>query len=174
MNKNILWIVAVVAVGLVAFYGGQNVGNSITGNVVKESGSLTAPDFSVKTIDGKVISLKDNKANNKPTVLYFMSSTCSTCAKNWAALNQAYPNHKNKVDLVAVSVDPTDTVDVLKNLRTNKNIVFDMSAGNPNLALSYKVKKQTAKFAIDAKGNILERHDGALSVAEWNKFFQQL
>ena len=40
-------------------------------------------------------------------------------------------------------MDPTDTVDVLKNLRTNKNIVFDMSAGNPNLALSYKVKKQT-------------------------------
>ncbi|MBT3406882.1 TlpA family protein disulfide reductase [Candidatus Woesearchaeota archaeon] len=181
MNKTIYWITAVVVVGLLSFFSGMSVGGygsniaSIEGNLVKETVDLAeAYEFSIETIDGDTVSLTENKNQGLPTVLYFMSSTCSTCAKNWAALNDVYPDYKNKVNFVAVSVDPTDTVDVLKDLREDRNIIFDMSPGNPQLAIKYGVKKQTAKFAIDETGKVVSRHDGALTDDGWRAFFEQL
>ncbi len=181
MNKNVYWIAAIIVVGLLSFYSGASIKENgatkegVAKNMDKGTSDLQkAVDFTIETIDGETVSLKNNLNQKKSTVLYFMSSTCSTCAKNWAALNKVYPEYEDKIDFVAVSVDPTDTVEVLNELKEDKEIIFDMSAGNPELAIKYDVKKQTAKFAIDSDGNIVSRHDGALTEEEWKYFFEQL
>ena len=134
----------------------------------------TAPDFSVETIDGKTVSLQKSIEEGKPTVVYFMASWCPTCAKNWAALNEVYPTYADEVNFVAVSIDPTDTKEVLVDLAQEKGFVFDSSPGNVQLAIDYDVKKQTAKFAIDKEGNIVSRHDGALNAEEWTALFESV
>ena len=139
-----------------------------------ETNTVQAAPINVQTIDGEQFSLESNINEGKGTVVYFMSSTCPTCAKNWEALNEVYPEYEDRVDFVAVSVDPTDSVAVLSDLAVEKNFVFATSPGNPQLAVDYSVTKQTAKFAIDSNGNIIERHDGALTAAEWRAFFEQV
>ena len=47
----------------------------------------SAPEFTVQTTNGDTFSLADNKAEGKQTIVYFMASTCATCAKNWKAMD---------------------------------------------------------------------------------------
>jgi len=131
-------------------------------------------DFQVTAVSGREISLSSNVEQEKPTVVYFMASWCPSCAKNWESLNEVYPKYKDDVDFVAISIDPTDTPEVLTDLASDKAFVFDAAPGNNEVLQNFDVTKQTAKFAIDSDGNIVERHDGILSTEEWDAFFAQL
>lgn len=148
----------------------QETKNSVTDTVALKA----APSFAVQTTNGKTISTDTYKAQNKPMVVYFMASTCSTCAKNWKNIDEVYPQYKDKVELVAISVDPTDDKEVLQKLAQEKGFTFETVPGNPQLAVQYDVKKQTAKFAIDKNGNIVSRHDGLLSPEEWEALFESV
>jgi cytochrome oxidase Cu insertion factor (SCO1/SenC/PrrC family) len=144
-----------------------------TAEVVEEvEQTVQAAPLEVQTLDGESFSLADNVEAGKPTVVYFMASWCPTCAKNWEALNVVVPRYADEVEFIAVSIDPTDDVTTLQELATEKGFTFATSPGNPDLALDYDVTKQTAKFAINREGNIVQRHDGALSEEEWDAFFQ--
>jgi len=129
-----------------------------------------APDFSVTSVSGKEISLAKSKKEGKPTVVYFMASWCPKCAKNWQGINEAYPAYKDKVNFVAISIDPTDDVDTIRTLAEEKGFVFEAAPGNPDVAKAFGVTEQTTKFAIDADGNIVNTHKGVLSPEEWDDF----
>lgn len=142
-----------------------------TGNTVVED---KAPDFSVTSVNGKDISLAQSIEDNKPTVVYFMASWCPKCAKNWKGINQAYPTYQDNVNLVAISIDPTDDEETIKKLAKEKGFLFEAVPGNPAVAKAFGVTQQTTKFAIDAAGNIVDRHEGVLSPEEWDAFFAQV
>lgn len=151
------------------------VGLSSASSPVVQSGALeTAPMITVTDITGKELSLAANVATERPTVVYFMASWCPICAMNWEGLNQIVPKYEGTVDFIAISIDPTDTAEVLEELAAARNFAFRTSPGNIDAMLKFKVTAQTAKFAIDKNGKIVERHDGALTAAEWDAFFAQL
>lgn len=133
-----------------------------------------APLVAVTDIAGREFSLEKNVAAGRPTVVYFMASWCPICASNWEGLNTVVPKYEGKVDFIAVSIDPTDTADVLQKLAADKGLKFRTSPGNPEVVRLFGVTEQTAKFAIDKEGHIVAQHDGALTAQEWDTFFAQL
>lgn len=141
---------------------------------ITESTDQQAPDFETTTTNGHTFKLSDSIAEGKPTVLYFMASWCPKCAQNWKGINEAYPQYKDKINFLAISIDPTDDAATLKQLAADKRFVFDTVPGNPEIARLFDVKKQTAKFAIDTQGNIIKRHDGVYSPEEWDALFASL
>ena len=171
MDKKFVGIVVLAIMLVVAgcTKSGESVGQAEQVVAVK-----AAPSFTVETIEGRTVSLDAYKAEEKPIVLYFMASTCTSCAKNWKNINEVYPEYQGVVDLVAVSVDPTDDRELLKKLAADKGFTFETVEGNPQLAVQYDVKKQTAKFAIDKEGNIVSRHDGVLTAEEWRELFESV
>lgn len=177
MNK-LTTIGMVLVLSAMVIVAGCTQGSSGSGEVAGSANEVislkAAPSFTVETIEGRTVSSEEYKAEDKPMVLYFMASTCTTCAKNWKNIDEVYPEYKGKVDLVAVSVDPTDDVAVLKKLSDDRGFTFETVAGNPQLAVEYDVKKQTAKFAIDKDGNIVSRHDGLLTPEEWRELFESV
>ncbi len=174
-KKTVLMVLSMVSV-LIVFGCTQGTGDQ---ELVERTSSQkvelkAAPSFTVETVEGRTVSTKEYKEEGKPMILYFMASTCSTCAKNWKNIDEVYPEYKGKVDLVAVSVDPTDDVALLKKLADERGFTFETVPGNPRLAVDYEVKKQTAKFAIDKNGNIVSRHDGLLTPQEWKELFESV
>ncbi len=137
-----------------------------------ETTPVQAAPLEVQTTSGEEFSLAKNVEEGKPTVVYFMASWCPKCAQNWESLNEVYPKYEDDVEFIAVSIDPTDTQDVLAELAVEKGFVFKTTPGNPQLATDYNVAEQTTKFAIDAQGNIVNKHVGVLSTQEWDEFFQ--
>ncbi len=134
-----------------------------------------APDFQVTTIDGNTVSLQESLGNDKPMVVYFTASWCPTCAKNWPVLSKLYPEYKDDLSLVAISIDPTDTEDVMKELAEEEGFTYPSTAGNPDLMLEFGVESQATTVGVNRDGLIeFKRSNVALSEDEYRELFDRL
>jgi len=140
----------------------------------KQSTLNKMPDFTVTTITGETISSQSFLSNKKPTLVYFMASWCPTCAQNWPSLNTIYTNYKDKINLVAISIDPTDTKDVLTKLANDKNLIFPIVPGNPKVMIDFGVRGQATTVGIDANGNIQFIKSGVFNVDNYRSMIESL
>jgi len=135
----------------------------------------SAPDFEVTTIDGQTISLQQSLEDGKPVVVYFTASWCPTCARNWPAMSQVYPEYEDRLTMVAISIDPTDTEDVIRKLSEERGFTFPSTAGKPQVMIDFGVSGQATTVGVDRDGNIAFKKAGqALSADEFRELFAQL
>ncbi len=134
-----------------------------------------APDFEVTTIDGETISLSQSLEDGKPVVVYFTASWCPTCARNWPAMSEVYPEFEDRLTLVAISIDPTDTDDVMRNLSEEKKFRFPSTSGHPEIMMDFGVESQATTVGVDREGNIaFKRSYQAISADEYRELFTSL
>lgn len=139
------------------------------------STSDQAPNFEVTTIDGQTISLEQSLSDGKPVVVYFTASWCPTCAKNWPVLSEVYPEYEDRLTLVAISIDPTDTEDVMRKLSEEKNFTFPSTEGKPDIMMDFGVTEQATTVGVDLDGNLAFKKTGqALSAEEFRELFSGL
>jgi peroxiredoxin len=139
-----------------------------------ESGLTKAPDFEVTTIDGKKISLKQSMEENKPLVVYFTASWCPDCAKNWPAISEVYPEYQDKLNLVAIGVDPTDDEEVMRKLSEEKGFTFPITKGHPDIMVDFGVRSQATTVGINRDGYIAFQKKAVLSAEEYRSLFDEL
>ena len=134
-----------------------------------------APSFEVTTVDGQTISLKQSLEDGKPVVVYFMASWCSVCARNWPAISEAYPEYEDQLTFVAISIDPTDTEDVIRKLAGERNFKFPATKGYPQLMLDFGATTQATTVGIDRDGNVVfMKNKENLSANEYRDLFAGL
>lgn len=144
-------------------------------NFDKNSELEKAPDFTVETIDGRTVSLERSMKENRPTVVYFTASWCPMCAKNWPAISEVYPEYKNKLNFVAVSIDPTDDKKVMSKLAGEKGFEFPVAAGNPQLMLDFGVESQATTVGINEEGYVeFQKDKTVLTADEYRSLFEKL
>lgn len=134
-----------------------------------------APNFEVTTIEGNTVSLQQSLENDKPMVVYFTASWCPICAKNWPVLSKVYPDYKDKLNLVAIGIDPTDTREVMTELANEEGFTFPTTWGHPDIMVDFGVESQATTVGIDREGNIVfQKNKTALSEKEYRELFDQL
>ncbi|MGQ1948794.1 peroxiredoxin family protein [Geofilum sp. OHC36d9] len=134
-----------------------------------------APQFEVVTIDDQTISLKQSLADQKPMIVYFTASWCPMCAQNWPAISEVYPEYKDRVNFVAISIDPTDDDQVMTKLAKEKNINFPLVKGTPKVMIDFGVKTQATTVGINKAGYVAFQKDKAVLTAdEYRELFEQL
>tara|TARA_R100001143_G_scaffold63450_1_gene70555 strand:- start:21098 stop:21673 length:576 start_codon:yes stop_codon:yes gene_type:complete len=149
--------------------------NNETARAQSESDLDKAPNFEVTTIDGDTISLSQSLADGKPVVVYFTASWCPTCARNWPAMSEVYPEFEDRLTLVAISIDPTDTEEVIRNLSEEKDFRFPSTSGHPEIMMDFGVSGQATTVGVDRDGNIAFKRPGeALSSDEFRELFTSL
>ena len=140
-----------------------------------ETGLKQAPDFEVTTIDGEVMSLEKSMDNDKPLVVYFTASWCPTCARNWPALSEVYPEYEDKLDLVAIGIDPTDDEEVMRNLAEKEGFTFPSTKGYPNVMVDFGARSQATTVGVNRDGYIVfMKSNQALSSDEYRELFDEL
>lgn len=166
---------SLLAIGLFSLSWFSNA--DITSNPETETvvpGEEQAPDFVINTVDGQEISLKKSLKQGKPTVIYFTASWCPMCAKNWPSLSEVYPEYKDKLNFVAISIDPTDDAEVMRKLAKERDITFPVAAGDAQLMLDFGVKAQATTVGVDKKGEIYFKKRAVLSSEEYRQMFDKL
>lgn len=134
-----------------------------------------APAFEATTIKGVKVSLDSYLSEKKPLVIYFMASWCPICATNWPTISEAYPEYKDRLNLVAIGIDPTDTTEVMKKLSEEKGFRFPVVPGNPQIMLDFGVKSQATTVGVDLKGNIVfMKEKQSISADGYRELFEQL
>lgn len=177
MNKLSPYITLLIGIFLVVSACSSDNGNQekTQNNAQTATEARKAPNFQVTTIEGDTVSLQQTMEQNKPMVVYFTASWCPVCAKNWPVLSKLYPEYKNRLDLVAIGIDPTDTKKVMRKLAKEEGFTFPITAGKPDIMRDFGVKSQATTVGINSDGTIaFQKNKTALSEQEYRKLFNQL
>ncbi|QDW25339.1 TlpA family protein disulfide reductase [Pedobacter sp. KBS0701] len=142
--------------------------DSLHNRLLSEMIAVPAPNFTLKDLDGNVVSLKDLKG--KVIVLDFWSTWCVPCKKSFPAMQLAVNAYKNDPSVKFLFIHTWETSktpieDVKKYLAQsgfNFQVLMDLKdgAGRNAAVEDYGVSAIPAKFVIDKAGKIIFKLTG--------------
>lgn len=183
-NKNVILAVSIVLVlilGISIYFlnnyvvssqaKNQSADNAINNAQVGiEKGDL-APDFTLKDVNGKTVTL--SKLKGKKVILNFWATTCPYCKIEMPELNKFYQNNKN--DVVLLAIDIGEDKSTVENYLEGKGYGFDVLLdGDAKVAMDYKVQFIPMSFFIDKDGIIRAVSNGAMTYDEVDQYFKTI
>jgi cytochrome oxidase Cu insertion factor (SCO1/SenC/PrrC family) len=90
-------------------------------------------------------------------------------------LKTEWPNYADKVNFLAIGIDPTEGPDVLRAYHAEQGYPWPAALGNPQTIEAYRVISTSIKYAIDRTGTILYRRGYGVGPQQgWRDLLQQL
>lgn len=171
MLKKIIASVALLSLITVAIV--QAMDNESKGNDEKDAlGGLEigakAPNFSLKTLDGKQVELSDYKG--KKVMLNFWATWCPPCKKEMPDMEKYTQQAGDDVVVLAVNIDPENDVQAFVE---DNGITFTIpldsqSAKNP-VNERYKILSIPTTYFIDKKGIIRNKVISAMQLKDMER-----
>lgn len=118
----------------------------------------TIPDFKMNHIGGSQVSIKEEVAKNKITILDFWASWCGPCvheAPSVVALYNEY--HPKGLGIVGISLDQDEAAwkEAVKELNMNWTHLSDLQGWDNAAAKLFGVRSIPHMVVVDEHGNIL-------------------
>lgn len=118
----------------------------------KTTSAGLAPDFTLKSLDGREITLSQLKG--KVVVLDFWATWCAPCRESIPHLIQLYNNYReNGLELIGVDVDKGDA-ETVRRFVDSMNIPYPIVVASEEVVRNYRVSGIPATILIDKKGEI--------------------
>ncbi len=118
----------------------------------KETSAGLAPDFTLKTLDGREITLSQLKG--KVVLLDFWATWCGPCRESIPHLVQLYKDYREKdFELIGMDVDKGD-VETVRRFVESMNIPYPIIVASEEVVRNYRVSGIPASILIDKKGDI--------------------
>ena len=126
------------------------------------------PDFTITTIDGKQLNIRNFKNEDKPILLYFWASWCPYCSKDFDVVKNIYPKYADKVTFLAIDLDPNEKTDLIGNYKSRKGLEgIDFAEADIDVLSNYGITHTTTKYAIGKNGFILYKGSGVFNEEQW-------
>ncbi len=131
-----------------------------------------ALDFKLKDLDGKELSLSDLKG--KKVFLNFWATWCPPCKAEMPEIEKLYQETKDS-DLVIVAIDIGEPLDTVKSFIDSNNYNFKvLSDPDQIVAAQYNIASIPTSYFIDADGNIISKHSGAMNIDQMKEYIKTL
>ena len=143
-----------------------------TGAFAQLATNAAAPDFRVRTIDGKSVSLSSHKG--EVVLLNFWATWCTPCQTEmprFIGFQKDY--HAKGFQVIGISMDDSEAPvrAFSKKLKTN----YPIAMGTAKLAESYGgVLGLPITFLIDRQGHIAKRYEGVVDLDKMEAEIQSL
>ena len=121
----LLKIAAILALALVFCLGAVPAGAA--GSPYDHLGE-TLPDFSVQTIDGGTFTLSQALEEKDLVMINLWATWCGPCEMEFPFMEEAYEQYRDKVEIIALSVEPEDTVEVLTAYAEDHGMTFPVGS----------------------------------------------
>ena len=111
-----------------------------------------APDFTLKTIDGKNLAL--SSLRGKYVVIDFWGSWCGWCIKGFPEMKKYYARYKDRLEILGV--DCNDPEDEWKAAVEEHALpwLHVRNEGNPDVSILYGIEGYPTKIVVDPEGLI--------------------
>ena len=123
----------------------------------------TVPSVELKSLDGKIVNLKDITGKGHPVVLSFWATWCSPCKKELEAINEDYEAWKKayNVEVIAVTIDDARALAKVGPLVKEKGWSYTiLSDVNKDAQRLFNFQPIPQSYLIDAEGHIVFEHNG--------------
>jgi cytochrome c biogenesis protein CcmG, thiol:disulfide interchange protein DsbE len=117
-----------------------------------------APDFKVKDLDGKEISLAAYKS--KVVLLNFWASWCGPCRAEIPGLIDLQNKYKDSVQIIGMVVDDDDESEV-RNVVKSEAINYPVAFATPQVRMDYGgIAALPTVFVLNSEGRVVQKHVG--------------
>jgi peroxiredoxin len=132
------------------------------GATATQAGGGSAPDFSLRSTDGKTIHLSDYLGKSV-VLIDFWSTTCDPCLAEMPHLVDLYKAKKDKGFVVlAVSLDGPESLADVNRVAHDKEMIFPVLLDEETTVVARYNPKREMPFAVlvDKSGTIVEKKAG--------------
>ena len=99
----------------------------------KEWQDATLPDFTAVTIDGDVFRLSESLQTHDLVLINLWATWCGPCRNEFPLLEKAWQKYQDRVDVIALSIEPNDTQAVLTRFARNNSLHFGIARDEANI-----------------------------------------
>lgn len=121
-----------------------------------------APDFTLKSVDGKTIKLSDYKG--KVVIIDFWATWCPPCRKGIPDLISIQKEFKDKVVIIGISLDREKTIKDVPGFAKDYGINYPIVYGDDKVVIDYGgIQSIPTAFVVDKNGTVVDMHVGLVS-----------
>lgn len=134
-------------------------------------GSL-APDFTLKSLDGEVVSLIQFRGH--PVLVNFWATWCGPCQIEMPTIQSRFDRFKED-GLIVLAVDFDESAESVGAFRDEFALTFELLL-DPGAEVQrlYQNRSYPASFFIDAQGVIQVQHIGVMTEGQLDSYLEQL
>ncbi len=132
----------------------------------------TIHDFTFTTYDGQEIRFSDVLKDKDAVLINIWASWCGPCRSEFPYMQQAYEMYQDKVEVIALSSEPTDTPDKLANFAQEYGLTFKIGQDPVDFLRALQIGSIPTTMMIDRFGTICLIETGAQpSVESFERMF---
>lgn len=150
MSKNIAYGLGILLVALMLYLTLFTSPEHTTSGLSK---GKPAPDFTLRTLDGKKVSLSELKG--KVVLVNFWATWCPPCREEMPLFEKVYKKYKDKgFEILAVSTD--SSVEPVKKFVEEFNVSFPVLLDDGKVSSLYSIQGLPTSFLIDREGKVVK------------------
>jgi peroxiredoxin len=132
-----------------------------------------APNFTLKSTDGKTIKLSDYKG--KVVIIDFWATWCPPCRRGIPDLISIQKEYKKKMVVIGISLDAENTIKDVPGFIKENGINYPIVYGDDKVVADYGgIRSIPTSFVIDKEGNVADWHVGLVEKDVFVKKIKEL
>ena len=133
---------------------------------VPVSEPLFLPDFAVQTIDGGTFRFSDELETHELVLINLFATWCGPCGMEFPYLQEAWQQRSGKVAVIAISVEPDDSDDVLRQYAERMGLTFPIAGGTDTYLGQFVTRGIPTTVLADRTGKVVMLEVGAQTSAQ--------
>lgn len=131
-------------------------------------------DFTVTTFDGKTVTLSEVLKEKDMVLINIWATWCGPCRNEFPFMEEAYKQYSDKVEIIALSCEETDTDDVLAEFVAEMGMTFNVAQDTVGMADKFDVSAIPTSVVVDRNGTICFWEAGSLpDVGSFTRLFDE-
>jgi cytochrome c biogenesis protein CcmG, thiol:disulfide interchange protein DsbE len=132
-----------------------------------------APDFELKTLDGKSIRLSE--LQGKKVILNFWATWCPPCQAEMPEMQNFYEKYNKDVEVLAVNLTSQDSRDKVDSFIKEYGLTFPVVLDEEGDVLKlYKISPIPTSYIIDSEGIIRDKYVGPMTYDQMVEFTESM
>lgn len=115
----------------------------------------TIADFTIKTHKGETVTLSEVLKEKDAVLINIFATWCGPCQNEFPFMEQAYKQFQDKVEIIALSGDGSDTIEKIHQLATNFGLTFPVGKDTAGISSGINLSAFPTTLLIDRFGTIV-------------------